>query len=104
MRGNSSRYTETRGIANGVLEFHAAIGYYLLMKQFFLSLALLSFPAACCIGQTAGYPDFELVETIPVETTLDNPEIRNTTGVWIEMIDRAKQSLDFEEFYVSQKA
>jgi phosphatidylserine/phosphatidylglycerophosphate/cardiolipin synthase-like enzyme len=70
------------------------------MTKMFLALALLSFPAVSCIGQTAGCPDFELVETIPVETILDNPEIRNSTGVWVEMINRAKQSIDFEEFYV----
>jgi len=104
MSGNTSRYTARSGIANEVLEFLAANVYYLLMKKLLIALALLSFPAASCVGQTAAYPDFELVETIPVETTLDNPDIRNTTGVWVGMIGRAKESLDFEEFYVSHKA
>ncbi len=45
----------------------------------------------------------ELVESIPVETTLDNDDIRNTSEVWIEMINSAKRTLDFGEFYISHK-
>ena len=45
----------------------------------------------------------ELVESIPIETTLDNEDIRNTSDVWVEMISSAKQSLDFGEFYISHK-
>lgn len=43
----------------------------------------------------------ELVETFPVETTLDNPDLRDTHVVWPEMIDRAQKTLDFAEFYAS---
>jgi len=57
-----------------------------------------------CVGQLALSTDFELVESIPIETTLDNPEIRNTLEVWLEMIHRAKKSLDIEQFYISNKA
>ncbi len=59
--------------------------------------------AGTCLGQPAGYPDFEIVESIPVETTLDNPEIRDAHEVWLEMINKSKSSLDFEEFYLSNK-
>lgn len=45
----------------------------------------------------------ELVESIPIETTLDNSDIRNTSEVWIEMISSARHSLDFGEFYISHK-
>lgn len=45
----------------------------------------------------------ELVESIPVETTLDNEDIRNTPEVWLEMINSAKKTLDFGEFYISHK-
>ncbi len=45
----------------------------------------------------------ELVESIPVETSLDNPDIRNTTAVWLEMIGSANKSLDFGQFYISHK-
>lgn len=46
-------------------------------------------------------PNFELVESIPVETSLDNPDIRNTTIVWQEMINRAHTTIDMEHFYLS---
>lgn len=49
------------------------------------------------------YSDFEIVESIPLETTLDNPEIRNTDDVWLAMISGAKQTIDIEQFYVSNQ-
>jgi len=45
--------------------------------------------------------ELELVESIPVETDLDNSTIRNTHEVWLEMIGRATKTIDLEEFYVS---
>ena len=47
--------------------------------------------------------NIELVESIPVETTLDNEDIRNASEVWLEMINSAKKTLDFGEFYISHK-
>lgn len=44
---------------------------------------------------------FELVESAPVETVLDHPDIRDAWQVWPEMIDGAKKTLDLAEFYVS---
>lgn len=49
----------------------------------------------------AGYPDFEIVESAPIETSLDHPNIRNATEVWIEMIRGARRTLDFAEFYAT---
>lgn len=54
-------------------------------------------------SQPAGSADFELVESVPVETTLDNPDIRNAHEVWLEMINGATKSLDIEQFYVSNQ-
>ena len=54
-------------------------------------------------GTIAGYPDFEIVESVPIGTNLDNPDIRNTHEVWLEMINGAKRSLDIEEFYISDQ-
>lgn len=45
----------------------------------------------------------ELVESIPLETTLDNADIRNTQDVWLGMIRSAKKTLDFGEFYISHQ-
>src|ERR1041385_4903515 len=64
--------------------------------------------AACAVlsarAQGGSYPDFEIVESIPVETVLDNPDVRNTGEVWLEMINRATRSLDIEQFYISNQA
>jgi phosphatidylserine/phosphatidylglycerophosphate/cardiolipin synthase-like enzyme len=45
----------------------------------------------------------ELVESWPVETTLDHPDIRDARQVWLELILRARKSLDFAEFYASNQ-
>lgn len=45
----------------------------------------------------------ELVESVPIETTLDNPDIRNTQEVWLEMINSAQKTLDIEQFYISNE-
>lgn len=58
------------------------------------------------VGLNAQFPstDFEIVESIPVETTLGNKELRNTPEVWLEMISRAQESIDIEQFYISNQA
>jgi len=45
--------------------------------------------------------DFEIVESIPIETILDNPEIRNTSEVWAEMFGAASETIDIEQYYIS---
>jgi phosphatidylserine/phosphatidylglycerophosphate/cardiolipin synthase-like enzyme len=46
---------------------------------------------------------FELVETVPIETTLDHPELRDAADVWPEMIARARTSIDLGQFYASNQ-
>ena len=46
---------------------------------------------------------FELVESIPEETVLDNPDIRNTHEVWLEMLNSAKYQIDIEQFYITSE-
>ncbi|MDZ7820473.1 MAG: phospholipase D-like domain-containing protein [Candidatus Marinimicrobia bacterium] len=55
------------------------------------------------ITAPAAADHIELVESIPVETSLDNADIRNTAEVWVEMISDAEHSLDFGQFYLSHK-
>ncbi|MFO0663464.1 MAG: phospholipase D-like domain-containing protein [Polyangiaceae bacterium] len=43
----------------------------------------------------------ELVETIPLETALDHQDIRDTSEVWLDMISKAKKTLEIEQFYIS---
>jgi len=44
---------------------------------------------------------FELVETYPIETILDHPDLRDATGIWLDMIGRAQTSIDLAQFYAS---
>jgi phosphatidylserine/phosphatidylglycerophosphate/cardiolipin synthase-like enzyme len=56
----------------------------------------------CLIATPASAQEvLELVESAPVETTLDHPDLRDAYVVWPEMIDRAQKTLDFAEFYAS---
>jgi len=47
--------------------------------------------------------DIEIVESVPVGTTLDNPDVRNAREVWLEMIGRARRTLDLEQYYISNE-
>lgn len=42
-----------------------------------------------------------LVESWPVETTLDHPGIPDATEVWVGLFDNAKATVDLGEFYVA---
>jgi phosphatidylserine/phosphatidylglycerophosphate/cardiolipin synthase-like enzyme len=72
------------------------------MKYITLFSLLLLFSVSG-LYQTSDTLKLELVESIPIETNLDNSDIRNTTEVWTEMIDNAKTSLDIEQFYISDQ-
>src|SRR5687768_18107331 len=61
-------------------------------------LVLLAGPTA---SEAAAEEILELVESAPVETVLDHPDLRDAWQVWPEMIDRAQKTLDFAEFYAS---
>lgn len=52
-------------------------------------------------AQIAGFTNFEIVESVPVETDMDNPDVRNTHEVWLGMINSSKRTLDIEQFYIS---
>jgi phosphatidylserine/phosphatidylglycerophosphate/cardiolipin synthase-like enzyme len=43
----------------------------------------------------------ELVESWPLETSLDHADVRDAKDVWPELIDAARVRLDFAEFYAS---
>lgn len=57
--------------------------------------------AAISARAAAKVPGFELVYSYPVETSLSEPDLRLAQDVWPEMIDRAKKTVDIEQFYVS---
>jgi len=72
------------------------------MKKLFCVLFLLW---GMIFGILAQVPsaDFEIVESVPLETELDNPDIRNTTEVWLEMLQAARHTIDIEQFYISNQ-
>ncbi len=74
--------------------------------RFFFALlvivSLLLFSRYGCVA-ASGQQMLELVESVPVETTLDVPEVRNTEEVWLEMINGAKKSIDIEQFYFATR-
>lgn len=43
----------------------------------------------------------ELVESWPIGTDLDHPEVRDTHEVWLEMISGATETIELEHFYAS---
>lgn len=43
----------------------------------------------------------ELVESVPEETPLDHPSIRDTRTVWLEMLSAAERSIDIAQFYIA---
>ncbi len=45
----------------------------------------------------------ELVQSVPLETTLAVPTIRHTQEVWLAMIRGAQRTIDLEEFYIESK-
>ncbi|MCA9612853.1 MAG: hypothetical protein KC586_08885, partial [Myxococcales bacterium] len=62
-------------------------------------------PISAATVATAVPPDgFELVETWPVETTLDDPSIPEAHEVWLAMIAGARERLDFLQFYGASEA
>jgi phosphatidylserine/phosphatidylglycerophosphate/cardiolipin synthase-like enzyme len=79
-----------------------------------LCLCLCQLLAAGCGGApapadpvqaTAAAPAaFELVESSPIETTLDHPDIANAADVWVAMIDGARARIDLAQFYASNQA
>jgi phosphatidylserine/phosphatidylglycerophosphate/cardiolipin synthase-like enzyme len=62
--------------------------------------AFLMLPAAP-EADTREAGTLELVESVPSETTLDLPAVRNATAVWREMIKEARRAIDIETFYMS---
>ncbi|MBU1423259.1 MAG: hypothetical protein KJ963_04885 [Bacteroidetes bacterium] len=73
------------------------------MKSILIILLLLIIQVIILNGQHFGYKNFEIVESVPIETPFDNPDVRNAKEVWLEMIGNAKKTLDIEQFYISNE-
>ena len=71
------------------------------MKVLLCAVALSIAPSL--FAQNRQIPEIELVESIPIETILDNTDIRNTRETWLEMIRHAQRSIDIEQFYITDE-
>lgn len=57
--------------------------------------------APAATAEKPGLGAVEVVESVPAGTAYDLPQLRNAPDVWLDMIGRARQSLDIETFYFS---
>ena len=73
------------------------------MKQTTIALVLIFTLGFFQLLTAQRAPKIELVESTPVGTTLDNPDIPDAHDVWLAMIHSAQKSLDIEQFYISNK-
>ncbi|MCI1004660.1 phospholipase D-like domain-containing protein [Herbaspirillum sp. C7C8] len=67
-----------------------------LAAAFGLALSLV-----CPVHAEFAIPGFELVHTVPRETTLATPDLRDAALVWKEMFDSAQREIVFGQFYVA---
>jgi phosphatidylserine/phosphatidylglycerophosphate/cardiolipin synthase-like enzyme len=68
----------------------------------FLLMALLG--AAPLAHADFRIPGFELVQTVPVETTLASSDLRDPVTVWSQLFDGAKGEIVFGQFYAASRA
>lgn len=65
-----------------------------------LALVLASLGSSLARADFA-IPGFELVHTVPVETALATPDLREPVRVWRELFDGAKREIAIAQFYVA---
>ncbi|MEO7163341.1 MAG: phospholipase D-like domain-containing protein, partial [Bdellovibrionia bacterium] len=75
------------------------------VNRVFKSILAMSGMALVLGASLSAFADstVEIVQSVPIETTLEVPGIRQTQQVWLEMINSAHSTIDIEEFYVSSK-
>lgn len=99
----SNRGTPIRGLhhAKGKprIDREGAPLYIRLMRK--LCPALFLFFA---LNAFASEPGFELIYTAPAETTLQQPTLRDTAGVWPQVFDSAQQRIDLAQMYAADEA
>ena len=62
--------------------------------------SLVVMMAAVLAFGSLGGADYEVVTTIPAETSLNNAGTRSAAVVWLEMIQAARMRIDLAEFYL----
>lgn len=67
------------------------------MKILYLLISLIWFNTA------AAQDEFELVQSVPVETFMEQSSLPRTYDVWLKMINDAKNTIDIETFYFANE-
>jgi phosphatidylserine/phosphatidylglycerophosphate/cardiolipin synthase-like enzyme len=70
------------------------------MKSFLVQLKILFLLPLAAFAGNGQAGALEVVQSVPLETTLAAPGVRATQTVWLEMIKGAKRSIDLEQFYI----
>lgn len=66
-----------------------------------IRLAMLLLLAAAPARAAFTVPGFELVYSYPVETPLEETDLRQAQDVWPAMFDSASKTIDIEQFYIT---
>lgn len=67
-------------------------------RALFLAAAAMSLSP---LRAMTSYPKYQLVQSIPEETDLADPELPHAQAIWLEMIASAKKTIDLAQFYMS---
>ena len=62
-----------------------------------------SCPASMAVPRSRSRADFEVVTSVPPETTISGAGTRAAAAVWPEMISGARHTLDIAEFYLASE-
>ena len=79
------------------MKMRPPINFRIITQLIFVFLLLCS-----AMGQLP--EQIQLVESVPVQTTLGLSETARTFPVWNQMISGSEKSIDMEIFYLSDKA
>src|SRR5262245_51800231 len=69
-------------------------------NRHFLAL-VVALSVLSSIGSSWALPRVQLVQSVPIETTLAQPDLPFAKDVWVEMIRSARRSVDLGQFYVA---
>ena len=73
--------------------------------KIYFTLAFLSFALATNVAKAAtADTTFQIVESVPEATSYGQPGVPRTQKGWLNMIHRARQSIDIAAFYVTNKS
>ncbi|MEO8209692.1 MAG: phospholipase D-like domain-containing protein [bacterium] len=72
-----------------------------MKKSGFGLLILLLFQLT--VLKISAQDEFELVESVPLETILEQSDIPRTLDVWLKMINEAEETIDIEMFYFANE-